>query len=205
MDEIRASVRRKMIVALLLSIVFMAGAGFLGRMAALDGHSFWEHRTLKKSVSALESKTEEFRPAMEEAKRMGTMMSSIKYEGASGLREILYRELSNIKLTVSEINVTSSKKQGLIDVSVTGTVGAEDLGAFLRGFSSRPKIWGAVEMSMAPAVAPAALVSQYVLLHRRGDKRGVDSFLAQERMLLGADGNAALLFNVTLKFTVVAG
>lgn len=205
MDEIRASVRRKTMVLIAAALLFTVFCGAAGRFAAVHGHSFWFHKNLAKNLSAFDGEIEAFKPAMDNAARIGALMSNVKYESASGLRETLHKELSNIGFAVSEISVSPSKKKGLVDVSANGSVGANELGAFIKGLSTRPKIWGIAEMSISPAVSPASLVSQFVILHKRGDRRGVENFLSQGKMLLGEGSGAAMLFNVTIKLTVAAG
>ena len=139
---------------------------------------------------------------------MGTILTNIKYTNTLTLRETLFRELESIGLVVSDISLKEKtgkedKNKGLIEVSVAGAIALEKMPEFLKAVSSRPKIWGVESIDINPKISPAELVSQFILLHRKGDRRGISLFIEQGKEFLSKESSSVV--DMKMRFVVVGG
>lgn len=208
MDEIIAVSKRKLILLMAAAVCVVAGSGFFSFLSVKDGFLIKSLNEITGQAGTLEKNISDFFPRVEEAKRMGTILTNIKYTNTLTLRETLFRELESIGLVVSDISLKEKtgredKNKGLIEVSVAGAIALEKMPEFLKAVSSRPKIWGVESIDINPKISPAELVSQFILLHRKGDRRGISLFIEQGKEFLSKESSSVV--DMKMRFVVVGG
>lgn len=208
MDEIIAVSKRKLILLMAAAVCVVAGSGFFSFLSVKDGFLIKSLNEITGQAWTLEKNISDFFPRVEEAKRMGTILTNIKYTNTLTLRETLFRELESMGLVVSDISLKEKtgkeeKNKGLIEVSVAGAIALEKMPEFLKAVSSRPKIWGVESIDINPKISPAELVSQFILLHRKGDRRGISLFIEQGKEFLSKESSSVV--DMKMRFVVVGG
>ena len=207
MDEIIAVSKRKLIL-LMIAVTVISGSGLFSFLSVKSGFLIKSLIEITGRATGLERNINDFFPRVEEAKRMGSILTNIKYTNTLTLRETLFRELESIGLVVSDISLKEKtgkeeKNKGLIEVNVAGAISLEKIPDFLKSVSSRPKIWGVENIDINPKISPAELVSQFMLLHRKGDRRGISLFIEQGKDFLSKENSSVV--DLKMRFVVVGG
>ena len=208
MNEIIAAAKRKIIFLVVTIAIIIASSGVFSFYSVRGGFMVREFLEIGDQMGVTENSIRAFSGKVEEAKRMGTILANIKYTNAQTLRETLFRELEGMGLAVTDISLREradggDRRSGVIEVVVSGTTPFKSIPDFMKSVSSRPKIWGIELLELNPRVSPAELVSQFIMLHKRGDKRGVELFLQQGKDFLSNEASSVV--DVKMKFVVVGG
>jgi len=208
MDEIIAVSKRKLILLMIVAVTVISGSGLFSFLSVKSGFLIKSLIEITGRATGLERNINDFFPRVEEAKRMGSILTNIKYTNTLTLRETLFRELESIGLVVSDISLKEKtgkeeKNKGLIEVNVAGAISLEKIPDFLKSVSSRPKIWGVENIDINPKISPAELVSQFMLLHRKGDRRGISLFIEQGKDFLSKENSSVV--DLKMRFVVVGG
>lgn len=211
MDEIILSARRK-IVALLVIAVLSAcafGAGIF--FSVRGGVAIKAFLDTGQQTALLERGIMEFSPRIEEAKRMGAALANVRYPGAQGLREVLFRELEGMGLSAPDISLRERNTErnrggtnvpdGIIEVTASGFIPLDKIPLFVKETSSRSRVWGMEFLEFTPRVSPAGLVSQFMQLHERRDVRNLETFTQQGREFL--EDKSPAYADVKMRFIVV--
>lgn len=208
MEQIINTTKRKIICFFILGFFVAFGGGLFSWQSVKNMILFRVYAEVKKDVNKLSVESEEFSLKVNKAKKIGSLLTNIRYGNSSTLRETLFRELEGISLFVNDITLKEREdltgiKNGVIEVSVSGTILMENLPSFLEALSSRPKIWGVESLDITPKISPAELIGQFLELHNRGDKAGVEKLLVQGESLLQDEKSS--LAEIKLKVLVVVG
>lgn len=208
MEEIVSSVGRKIFILVTAMIVSAAALGFFSFGVARSAVGFFKALETEKFVSKLVSDVALFSPRVEEARALASHAANVKYGEPSTLREVLFKELGDMGLSVSEISLKEipEKRFGssvVVEMTVDGSIPAGSFPRFIALVSSRSKIWGVESMTMTPRRSPADMVSQFVGLHRRNDRRGLEEFVSQSGRLIEESGS--VVFDVRMVAVVVSG
>lgn len=127
--------------------------------------------------------------------KRGTVVVPSTSRGVPSSRGIKDRAPSKEKAT-SVLN-----KGTIIESSVSGSILFKSIPDFLKKISSHDKIWGIEVLELVPKVSPSELISQFISLHKSGDKRGVEMFFNQGQAFL--QDETSFPVSVKLKFIVV--
>lgn len=208
MEQIVSTAKRKIILFVIFGALVVAAGGLLAQQSVKNAVLLQFYSGMKTDILRLSAESREFAVKVNEAKRTGNLLANIRYGSPSTLRETLFRELESMDFFVSDISLKEREdsagiKSGIIEVSITGSILMEKIPSFLEALSSRPKIWGVESLDITPKISPAELVGEFLGLHRRGDKAGVEKFLLQGESLL--EDEKSSLTDVELKILVVAG